>query len=214
MLNFYCDESTHLRNGAEPYMLLGFVCCPSAKLKYYRNQINDIKERHHYFHEIKWSGLSNSKKDFYLELVDFFFDNDLSFSTVVIDKRNFKMMNYHQFEELYYKMYFELLSKHINPQNQYNIYLDIKDTLSAWKVNRLKKLLHDKHGAINNLQNIKSQESLFLQIADVLMGAINYDLRGEEKVMAKKEVIDRIKVNVDNKSWRITENNKFNVQFV
>ena len=76
----------------------------------------------------------------------------------------------------------------------YNVYLDIKDTLSAFKVNKLKEILNTKFGVFRNVQNIRSHESQLLQIADLMIGAISYNLNNEEKkVSAKQQIIEKIK---------------------
>ena len=215
MFNFYCDESTHLRSDQQPYMILGYVSVDTDKIKKMKSDINTLKEKHNFFSEIKWVNLSSSKKDFYLELIQYFFENDLSFNAIVIDKSECVDFDFHEFEEFYYEMYLELLQNNIRPEEQYNIYLDIKDTLSSWKLSRLKRLLQEDKKSINNLQNIHSHESLFLQITDVLIGALNYDLRGKTKVTAKSEIINLIKINLDSEDFLSADSNpKFNVKFI
>lgn len=57
---------------------------------------------------------------------------------------------------------------------------------------KLKDILQTQYGVIHNLQNIRSHESVMMQIADLLMGAINYHLRGDGKMLAKNKLIQRI----------------------
>jgi phosphoribosyl-dephospho-CoA transferase len=90
-------------------------------------------------------------------------------------------------------MYYQLLNKKLFSENYYNIYLDIKDTHSYKKAKNLKKYLErDNNNNIRNLQIIKSNESELMQLTDVLMGAINYKLRGLNKVTAKNNIIEKI----------------------
>lgn len=54
------------------------------------------------------------------------------------------------------------------------------------------------NSSIGKLQFIRSHESVFIQLSDVLMGAINYNLRIEKgdvqgKVIAKRKLIEKIK---------------------
>lgn len=214
MINFYCDESTHLKNDKQPYMILGFVSVPLNKLKTYKEKINYIKEKHKFFSEIKWVKASNSKKEFYLDLINFFFESDMCFSALVIDKKNHDHLDFNAFEDLYYEMYLKLLNSNISSEFKYNVYLDIKDTLSSWKIQRLKAILHDKHGSINNFQNIRSHESLYLQITDVLIGAINYDLRNKNAVDAKNEIIINLKNNLKCDDFTLLETKKFNIKSI
>ena len=48
------------------------------------------------------------------------------------------------YDDFYYKMYYYLLNHNLNNLYNYNVYLDIKDTLSAYKVNKLKDILNTK----------------------------------------------------------------------
>ena len=71
--------------------------------------------------------------------------------------------------------------------------MDIKDTLSAIKVRRLKDILNVKYGVFRNVQNIRSEESLLMQLSDFLMGAISYNSNCEEKSnTAKVKILEKI----------------------
>ncbi|SFE67757.1 DUF3800 domain-containing protein [Sunxiuqinia elliptica] len=193
--NIYCDESCHLENDHKRYMLLGSISSAYNQVKRHTERINNLKRKHHYFGEIKWSNVSNSQLQFYKELVDYFFDTDLRFRAVVIDKSKVNNEDFQQdFDTFYYKMYYYLLNHNKNSQYAYNVYLDIKDDLSAIKVQKLKKILNTKFGVFRNIQNIRSHESILLQLTDFIMGALSYNLNDEnQKVIAKRQLIERIK---------------------
>lgn len=150
---------------------------------------------------MKWVKLSESKKQAYFDLVKYFFDeNELHFRVLVVDNKD--AINHIFFnqthDDWYYKMYFNMLKVILNPSNQYNIYLDIKDTKSKTKIRKLQEVLsnnmHDFSGrVITNMQVIRSHEVEIMQITDVLIGAMAYVSRDLNGVMAKKEVIDLIR---------------------
>ena len=189
--NRYCDESCHLENDHKRYMFLGYISCAYNQVKIHTNRINDIKKAHNFFAEIKWNRVSRAKLDFYLDLVDFFFSTDMKFRAIGVDKQQTVCDD---FDEYYYSMYHNLLIHDINITHTYNVYLDIRDTLSAYKVSKLKDLLNIKYGAFRNVQNINSKESLLLQLADFILGALSYDKNNkEQKNEAKRIIIDRIK---------------------
>ena len=191
--NFYCDESCHLENDKMPYMLLGYVSVAYNQLKRHSQRIKELKKKHNFYGEIKWSKVANSQHKFYNDLIDYFFDSDLSFRAIVINKSQINNGNFEQdFNTFYYKMYYQLINHKLDTLSNYNIYLDIKDTLSASKMNELKSILQTKFGVIRNLQNVHSHESIFLQLTDLIMGAISYHLRGIGKVKAKTDLINRI----------------------
>jgi len=197
--NIYCDESCHLENDHKNYMVLGSVSSAYNQVKRHTERIKNLKNKHKFNAEIKWSKVSNSKLQFYKELVDYFFDTDLRFRAVVVDKKKVNNGAFgDDYDTFYYKMYYSLLNHNKNSLYNYNVYLDIKDDLSAYKVEKLKEILNTKFGVFRNVQNIRSHESILMQLADFIMGAISYNLNNEEKrVTAKTQIIDRIKMHSD-----------------
>ena len=87
--------------------------------------------------------VSKSKREFYIDLVNWFFAKaSLHFRAIIIlnkSKLNHKYFNKDSHDTFYYKMYFSLLNKLLSPENKYNIYLDIKDTRSRLMNQKLKK---------------------------------------------------------------------------
>ena len=193
--NIYCDESCHIENDHKKYMFLGSISCAYPQVKRHTQRINELKNKHNFYAEIKWSHVSMSKVKFYLDLVDYFFDTDLRFRAIGIEKAKIRCDVFGgTFDDFYYKMYYYLLNFKIDTLDKYNVYLDIKDTLSAIKVRRLKEILNVKYGVFRNVQNIRSEESLLMQLADFIMGAISYDANiDDKKNLAKVMIIDKIK---------------------
>jgi hypothetical protein len=94
-------------------------------------------------------------------------------------------------------MYFDLLKTLLSPSNCYNVYIDIKDTRSQYKVLKLTDILRNNHydydkKIINRIQQIKSHEVELLPLADLLIGAIVYKCRGLQTNSAKLAIIKRI----------------------
>jgi hypothetical protein len=117
---------------------------------------------------------------------------------VVPDK---SILNHEQFkqthDDFYYKMYFDLLKVIFSPANAYNIYIDIKDTRSQQKVEKLAHILRTNHydydkKIIKHVQQIKSHEVELLPLADLLIGAIGYEHRGLQTNSGKMAIIKRI----------------------
>lgn len=215
--NFYCDESCHLEKDKTPFMLIAYVSSAYNQVRMHNDNIRKIKETHNLHTEAKWSSLSKSSYPFYCELIDYFFATDLQYRAIVIDKSKLKHEDFKQsHDDFYYKMYFQLLSKKIFPDCNYNIYLDIKDTRSAKKVNGLRNFLNSNFIAVRNLQNIRSHESELMQLTDILTGAIGYHLRGLNKVIAKTKIVEKIQSNSRLPLTSSTAKNsqKFNLFFI
>lgn len=215
--NFYCDESCHLEKDKTPFMLIAYVSSAYNQVKMHNNNIRKIKEKHNLHTEAKWSSISKSSYPFYSELIDYFFATDLQYRAIVIDKSQLKHEDFNQsHDDFYYKMYFQLLSKKILHDCNYNIYLDIKDTRSAKKVNGLRDFLNRHFVAVRNLQNIRSHESELMQLADIITGALSYHLRGLNKMIAKNKIIEKIQSHskLPLNSSTTKDSQKFNLFFI
>ena len=219
--NLYCDESTHLIHDGHPYMLLSYISIAYPQIRLAKEEIKAIKRKFNYTEELKWTNVHSATYKVYAELVDWFFMNDLEFRAVVVDKSQIdeKRADY-SFNDFYFRMYFQLLHTKVDFQNRYNVFLDIKDTCSGEKLEKMKKIM-SYNSSIGTLQLIPSRESVFIQLADVLMGAINYNLRiqkGDVKgnVIAKLKLIEKIKrhSNISLNTTTPLSRNKFNLFFI
>lgn len=170
---------------------------------------------------MKWTNVHEATYKVYADLIDWFFMNDLEFRAVVVDKSQIdESRPDYTFNDFYFRMYFQLLHTKVDFQNTYNVYIDIKDTCSYEKVEKLKKIMKF-NSSIGNFQFIRSHESVFIQLADVLIGAINYNLRIEKgeisgSVIAKRRLIEKIKKH-SNTSLNTTTplaRKKFNLFFI
>lgn len=143
--NVYCDESCHLEHDGINVMVIGAIWCPQSKLKEINQRIRDIKTRNDISPqvEMKWTKISPAKVELYKDLVDYFFDDDdLHFRAVVIpDKSKLDHDRFHQDHDTwYYKMYFDMLKVILSPADRYEIYIDIKDTNSHKRAQKLKEV--------------------------------------------------------------------------
>jgi hypothetical protein len=205
--NIYCDESCHLEKDIEKAMVIGGIWCPLETSKVINARIREIKMKHDLapYVELKWTKIAPSKLDLYLDLIDFFFDDDcLNFRGLIIpDKSILKHAAYNQDHDTwYYKMYFLMLMNILNPKERYRIYIDIKDTRSAHKVRKLHDVLCNKmfdfnKSIIKDIQIVESKHIDIMQLADILIGALSWISRDKDKELnaspAKKSIVERIR---------------------
>jgi len=201
--NIYCDESCHLEHDHQKVMVLGAVWCPAEKTTQIFSQLREIKTKHGFGRnfEIKWTKISPAKTDFYLNIVNYFFDEpDLHFRGLVVtdkDKLKHKIFN-QDHDTWYYKMYFHMLNVIFFPDNKYRIYLDIKDTRSSWKLKQLHDVLCNNiydfsRNIIESVQTVRSHEVGIIQLADLFIGALAYVNRNLDTSEAKVKIVDQIK---------------------
>lgn len=117
--------------------------------------------------------------------------------------------------DFYFRMYYQLLHHKMNLSYDYNVYCDIKDTRSHKKLARLKEMLH-WNASIKNFQFMRSHESSFMQLTDLIIGAINYALRGRGVVAAKNRLIDIMEERCNGPITKSTPKSetKFNLFFI
>ena len=214
--NIYCDESTHLQNDGKPYMIIAYVSSAYNQLKQHKEHVKMLKSKHKIKGEIKWSKVSKSAYPFYSELIEYFFATDLNFRAIIVDKSQIdESRDGFGYDDFYFKMYYQLLFHKICDNFNYNIYLDVKDTRSQGKLNKLSEILNNR-SSIRNIQFIKSYESYLMQLTDLIMGAINYHLRKENKVIAKTQLIEKIESHskIDLTKSTLKSEEKFNLFFI
>lgn len=202
-INIYCDESCHLEHDRIPVMVLGALWCPHEKARGIAESIRGVKTSAHHNpgFEIKWCKVSKSQANFYLSLLNYFFDNDdLHFRALVIsDKTKLDHRAFGQSHDTwYYKMYFDMLKVLLDPQDEYRVFLDIKDTRSADKLKKLHDVLCNNvydfsRSIIQRVQNVHSHEVEQVQLADLLTGAVAYANRGLNTNSAKVALVQQMR---------------------
>lgn len=201
-INVFCDESTHIPSDGHPYMVLGAVVCPVSLTKEVTRRLVELRQKHGLpkDFEIKWNKVSRGKLGFYLDVVDYFFDDDdLEFRAVVAPKEGLDHVKFRQtHDEWYYKMMFYLVRNVVSPTGDSYIYLDKKDTRGGAKVRKLHEVIANAHydfdrRKIQRVQIVESHHVGLLQLSDLLLGAVNYANRGLDTNSAKLRVVRRIR---------------------
>ena len=90
----------------------------------------------------------------------------------------------------------------LSPKDRYEIYIDIKDTNSYRKAQKLKEVCSNSmydfsQSVIQRLQPVRSDEIQIMQLVDLLIGAVGYQNRvfpnGTTRSQAKIDIIELIK---------------------
>lgn len=221
----FVDESNHLENDNSPVMTLGYISLNERNWEEYKGIINEIKSKHHLYSEIKWTKVSMSKIDAYKELIDFFFESDMTFRCVLIkykENLDHDQFNSGSHDNYYYKMvYYLLYNDYIDSSElEYKVYLDYKDTRGREKLRKMKEVFDNKFHQASpfiHFQHIRSDESVFIQLADLFIGAVAYRSKGLDQVKgsseAKKSLIQYLE---DRSGYRLNEGTvpweeKFNI---
>ncbi|HBT64802.1 MAG TPA: DUF3800 domain-containing protein, partial [Ruminococcaceae bacterium] len=182
--NIYCDESCHLEHDGMNVMVLGAVWCPNDAVREINKCVRDIKKRNGVSPtaEMKWTKISPAKVQLYTDFVNYFFDDERMHLRAVIipDKGSLDHERFGQtHDDWYYKMYFEMLKQILTREDLYDIYIDIKDTRSNHKAQKLREVLSNanydfQQKIVRRLQPIRSEEVEIMQLVDILIGALGY----------------------------------------
>ena len=203
VFNVYCDESCHMEHDRQKVMVLGAVWCPAAKARDIAVRIREIKADHGMKagFEVKWTKVSPARLRFYLDVMDYFFDDDdLHFRALVVpDKTKLRHETFAQtHDDWYYKMYFDMLKVILTPHGRYRVYLDIKDSRGGRKAAKLHEVLcnnmydFSRH-IIETIQIVRSHQVEQVQLVDLLVGAVSYANRGLDTSLAKSALVSRMR---------------------
>lgn len=202
-IHIYCDESCHLENDGMKAMVLGALWCSAERQKFLSRKVKALKALHGLppTFEIKWVKVSPGKLPFYQAVLDLFFDEPLLHfrGLVVPDKQ---LLNHGRFaqshDDFYYKQWYTLLNRLIDPEKRYRIFLDIKDTQGRRKVAKLHDVLCNANydfdrSIIDSIEQVQSHDVPLLQLADLLIGALSYVHRDLHGSPAKQALVAHIR---------------------
>lgn len=184
----FCDESNHLLNDKSNVMVNGAICVPEEEVIDINKYIKHLKHKHNYYNELKWTKLIKSQRDFYIELIDYFFQSNMRFkATFIPNKKEEVHKSYGRtHDEFYYIVYYYTIRNFIENGNDYKIYLDYKDINGGKRSKKLEEKLKLTAREKSGVFIIQSQESQVLQLCDLFIGAIAYKNRTD--IVHKSEI--------------------------
>lgn len=193
----YCDESRQevLSNkNAHSYMAIGGIWTPAFKREDLKFNLKKIKAYHNIYGEFKWNKVSPAYINFYTDILNYFFNNDeIRFRCIVIesDKIDHVQFNENDQELGFYKFYYQLIHHWILDFNNYNIFVDYKLIRDRTRLHVLKDILRKSNitSSIDRVQALPSQESLGIQLADLLTGIVSAKFNRQTQSTTKWELI-------------------------
>jgi hypothetical protein len=180
-------------------MAIGGIWLPRDEKHRITAKIQEIRRRTGIRGEVKWSKTSNRCLAAYRQLTDFFFDEPAAkFRVIVVDQAKFDPATHHggDSELGFYKFYYEMLEKWIEPGNEYLVLLDFKQNHGADRYQTLRLFLERRcrgFAWISDLTVIDSRQAPIAQICDLLTGAVAADSSSDLKPgTAKSELAAHI----------------------
>ncbi len=176
----YCDESCpdllSSQSKQAKYMTIGSVWLPRENRDLYKSAIHQLRDQHRIGGEFKWNKVSPSRIEFYKDLLSWFVSqgDELRFRCIVIDSNKVDLLKFHENDQElgFYKFYYQMIHHWIHECNEYRIFCDFKSNRCRDRLHVLQKCLHSANlsATISGIQAIRSNESVLIQLADVLTG--------------------------------------------
>lgn len=219
----YCDESCWealFDKDAHQYAVIGGIWIPAECRQQIKADIKSLKESYGLMGEMKWNKVCPSTISMYEDVINMFFNNDnIRFRAICIktDEINNEKYNNGNGELGFYKFYFQLLHHWITWDNSYSIFLDYKINGNQHRVKELGRILKKTSSSdILNIQALPSNESLLIQLADVLTGATAYaynsnDINKSSKQRIKELIEQRLNHRIQGTGVNETKFNIFNI---
>ena len=205
-LEVYCDEShPELFVGPRADIakaVIGSLWMPANFRSTFKEHVTTLREKHRVWGEVKWKKVSPSREAFYVDLIDYFFNQpELQFRAIVIDSTKINLERFHSSDaELgFYKFYYQLLHHWINSRNTYTIFCDDKVNRDPRRLLELGTVLAkaNRGATVAPLRTVSSSQSAGVQLCDVLLGATQWCANGvtgtsTSKVAVVARIQDRL----------------------
>ncbi len=207
-MNFevYCDESCleALKNKTEHfYMGIGGVWMPADMRDKFKTELKQIKSKYNVHGEFKWNKVSPRYLSMYKEIIDFFFNADyLRFRVILVESDKVNLVNFHNSDaELsFYKFYYQMIKTWIYDFNLYDVFLDLKKNRNKGRLKELENFLDKANffSDVRTVQGLPSNQSLGIQLADLLTGIITAKFNNKTSSPTKLELIRYVESRLGN----------------
>jgi len=196
--NIYCDESS-VDNPKAKFMLIGALFVKRRKVPEIKQKLKELQKKHSIRGELKWTKASSISLPFYKELFSLLFslpDSDFSYKCIVVDKSRIDYKKYHNKDKdlAFYKFYYYLFKNKLSLNDKYYIFLDFKPSKNKNAVKRLGDFLSFTKtiGDIKHIQAYPSKDNIFIQIVDVLTGAVGFSKNKIGDSIPKKQLVNTV----------------------
>jgi hypothetical protein len=188
----FLDETGLLYSPRDKFFAIGIIKVEKPQRLY--NRIRKIRDKYNYREELKWANLDRKVRfDVAREFFNVFLDEDVKFNSIILNKNELDFKKYYQ-DNIYrvYSSFTITLLKLILGRNPKEIITlladdyftpddeDLEDAIKS-KTND-----HYKKFVIAGVCQIDSKSSDLIQLTDLLLGAIVYDLKKQFGLVKKQ----------------------------
>lgn len=177
------------------FMAIGGIWIPADCRAQLKEDLSAIRKQYNIRGEMKWNKVSPAFLDFYKEIVGYFFKTDFIRARVVVIESGMAdqlKLTSGDAEMGFYKFYYQLVHYWVLDFNSYDVFLDYKLNRSKGVLKELKEKLISSNltATVKNVQALPSEQSLGIQLADVITGLVTAKFNDEITGPAKKSLIE------------------------
>lgn len=192
----YCDESCWealYDKKSHRFITIGGIWIPAEKRHEVKAFIGNLKNKYCLHGEMKWNHICPKSVEMYEEVINRFFDDEqIRFRAICIkaEEVNHERFNSGNGELGFYKFYFQLIHHWMLMGNSYQIFVDYKTNGYQHRVQELGTILNNASIAqLTQIQSLPSEESVLIQLADVLTGAVASAFNSQKSLSCAKQSI-------------------------
>ncbi|HXI01442.1 MAG TPA: DUF3800 domain-containing protein [Sphingobacteriaceae bacterium] len=196
----FCDESSLeaiAKQDAHLYMGIGGIWLPAEHRESLKNGLAVIKNKYEIKGELKWKKVSPAYYNLYKEVIDYYFNSGyLRFRVILIEANKIDHIKFNNADpELgFYKFYYQLIKHWLFDFNSYSIFADLKENRNKGRLKELKEMLDLSNltSEVKQVQGLPSEQSLGIQLADILTGLVVSKFNKEATSKAKLDLISYV----------------------
>ena len=190
---FFLDETGILNKKDDPFFALGVI--KTERPHELQREIRIIRDKAHYYEEIKWNKISPPKFNVCKSIIESFIKNkSATFSCIILKKQELDFQKYFQgdLNRVYRSFSVTLLKNNIstNLQEVCTVIADDYFYPAGTNLELASRAIindHYKKLVVACFLQINSRSSDLLQLADLLLGATIYDLKLNYNFIKKHE---------------------------
>jgi len=188
----FLDETGLIHSDRDKFFALGIIKCAEPQKLY--NHIRKIRDKYNYREELKWSNLNRKIRfDIAREFFNIFLQEEAKFNCIILNKDELDFAKYYN-NDLYkvYRNFTITLLKLIISKKPSEVIILLADNYFTpdgidMEIT-IKKFVNDhyKKFIIAGVCQIDSRSSDLLQLTDLILGSILYDLKKQNKLVVRQ----------------------------
>lgn len=191
----FLDETGLLNRPEDRFFALGIIKTSKPESLY--NPLQYLRDKNKFYDEIKWKNVSAKNYPMLIKVLGCFWENkEAKFAAVILDKKQLDFQTYfaNNFWQVYESFTALLLRGNVSKDEELIVLADYypspKNNCFEQNI-KTRVNLTIKRAALLTVCRLNSRSSDLLQLADLFLGAVVYDLKLKYKLIDKPSRLNR-----------------------